>query len=244
MSNSAPAVVTTPPASGITEPAATTPATTSAPTDVKTELGTGTPAVTEPAKVETPPVLGPDGKPVAPAAKTADAAPITFAADKLTLPEGMKLEQFDKTALETLGATLADDKLDPQARGQKLFDLYTSEIKRVQESYQTEWSNTNKEWITRVKADPEIGGTKYEATKTAISKAIDTLGTDAAKAFREGLDATGAGNHPAIWKGLAKWAALLTEGGHVSGNPPSGKGPSTDAEVSKVFFPNSPDMKG
>lgn len=206
---------------------------------VVTELG-GTPPVVEP-KVEEPklgadgkpivePKLGPDGKPLA------VEAPVVFDAAKLTLPEGMKSD--DPLFQEFTGA-LADDKLDPQARGQKILDVYTKGVKAIQDANTAAWNTMNDNWVKAVKADPEIGGTKFEPTKATIAKAIDSFGPELSVAFRQGLDATGAGNHPAIWKGLAKMAALLTEGGHVSGKPPGAMAPS----IKEAFYPNSPDMK-
>jgi len=140
----------------------------------------------------------------------------------------------DDPLFKTFTEVYTDDKLDPQARGQKLIDLYTNAVKGIQEGQVNAWKTTNEGWVAQVKADPEIGGAKFAETKTTIARAIDSLGPELSVAFRQGLDATGAGNHPAIWKGLAKMAALLTEGGHVSGNPASGK-----PDLASTFFPNS-----
>lgn len=157
--------------------------------------------------------------------------PVTFDAGKLTLPEGMKT---DDPLFKTFAETFTDEKLDAQTRGQKLIDLYQQGVKSVREASLAAWTETNAKWVNDVKADPEIGGAKFEPTKNSIAKAIDSLGPELSVAFRQGLDATGAGNHPAIWKGLAKMAALLTEGGHVTGNPPKAA-PS----IGEAFFPNS-----
>jgi hypothetical protein len=205
-------------------PAATPPAAATPPVTPSTA---GEPAAGDPA---TPPAEAPKtelGKAEAP--KPAEA--VAFDAAKLTVPEGMKA---DDPLFKSFGETMADAKLDPQARGQKLLDLYKDGIKSVQEAQVNAWKTTNEKWVNEVKADPEIGGAKFEPTKTSIAKAIDSLGPDLSVAFRQGLDATGAGNHPAIWKGLAKMAALLTEGGHVSGAPPKGS-----PDIGTTFFPNS-----
>jgi len=156
---------------------------------------------------------------------------VAFDVTKLTLPEGMKA---DDPMFKTFAETFGDAKLDPQARGQKLIDLYTQGVKSVKDAAMTAWNETNTKWVNEVKADVEIGGAKFEPTKASIAKAIDSLGPELSVAFRQGLDATGAGNHPAIWKGLAKMAALLTEGGHVTGNPPS-----ATPDIGATFFPNS-----
>ena len=161
--------------------------------------------------------------------KPVEAVPFDVA--KLTLPEGMK---SDDPAFKEFSTVFTDDKLDAQARGQKLIDIYTNQVKAYKDAQTQAWKTTNDGWVNEVKTDPEIGGAKFEPTKTTIAKAIDSLGPELSVAFRQGLDATGAGNHPAIWKGLAKMAALLTEGGHVSGKPPG-----APSDLGATFFPNS-----
>lgn len=215
--------VTAPPAPAATPPAGGSPAAIPATPSV--------PAAAAPPAGD-PPVPPPEaktelGKAEAPKAE----APVAFDATKLTLPEGMKA---DDPAFKTFTETFTDEKLDPQARGQKLLDLYTNTVKDIHKAQVDAWNSTNEKWVNEVKADPEIGGAKFESTKTTIAKAIDSLGPELSVSFRQGLDATGAGNHPAIWKGLAKMAALLTEGGHVSGAPPKAA-PS----IGETFFPNS-----
>lgn len=191
-------------------------------TETKTELGAGT-TKTEETKTEgTKTELGKTETKI---------EAVAFDAAKLTLPEGMKA---DDPQFKSFSEIFTDDKLDPQARGQKLIDLYTEQVKGIRQNQADVWKTTNDDWVAKVKADPDIGGAKFEPTKTSIARAIDSLGPELSVAFRQGLDATGAGNHPAIWKGLAKMAALLTEGGHVSGNPASGK-----PDLASAFFPNS-----
>lgn len=200
--------------------------------------GPAAPVVTQLGAPADPKAINPVVSPADPAApktelgapKPAD-APVPFDAAKLTLPEGMKA---DDPTFKSFAEVFTDDKLSPQDRGQKLIDLYTTQVKGMQQAQVDAWKTTNDAWVAAVKSDPDIGGAKFEPTKTVIAKAIDSLGPELSVAFRQGLDATGAGNHPAIWKGLAKMAALLTEGGHVSGNPAGGK-----PDLATSFFPNS-----
>lgn len=167
--------------------------------------------------------------------KKAD-APAPFALDKLKLPEGM--DKADPI-LAKFGETIANDKLGPQERAQALIDLHTDVIKKVGEANTEAWKNVKAEWEAEVKADKEIGGDKLQPALQQISKALETsLGIDGAKAFKSALDITGAGSNPAIVRGMAKLAAVLTEGGHVTGGPGKGK-----LGIAETFFPNSPDMK-
>lgn len=151
-------------------------------------------------------------------------------------PEGMTV---DEKLLGDYATIVNDDKLSPADRGAKMLDLYTSAMKQVGESHTKAWTDTNEKWVNEVKADPEIGGSKFEPTKQMISKVIDSLGPEMSKSFRQSLDITGVGNNPAFIRGMAKLAQALTEGSHVPGNPPSGK----DKPLSEIFFPNSPGMK-
>lgn len=173
----------------------------------------------------------PDGTKNADSAKPAE-APAALDIAKLTLPEGMK---SDDPQLAAFSGLMADDKLSPQERGQKLLDLYNESHKSAATAATAAWKAVNEDWIKSVKTDSEIGGAKFETTKITISKAIDSLGPTAAAAFRQALDVTGAGNNPAIWKGLHAMAMRLTEGGHVAGNVAGSAKPS----IGDAFFPNS-----
>jgi hypothetical protein len=175
---------------------------------------------------EKPPEKPPEAPPV-----------IDLAAVKL--PEGITADDdASKAAMKSASEILADDKLPPQERMQKLIDVYGGLAKAAADSNGKAWNDLQDQWQTEVKADPTIGGDKLVPTQQMISKAIDTLGPDSAKAFRSALDFTGAGNNPAIIKGLAAFAKLAVEGGHVTGAPPK-VAPTTAQE----FFPNSPEMK-
>lgn len=165
--------------------------------------------------------------------KDGEPAP-AFDVKSLTLPEGLKA---DDPALGKFGEILADAKMDPKARGEALLSLYADLAKKGSAAATDLWNQTQNDWRKEVTNDPEIGGEKLQSTVSSVSKAIDSLGPELAKGFRQALDFTGAGNNPFIVKGMAKFAALLTEGGHVPGGP--GKGGKT---ISQTFFPNSPEF--
>lgn len=186
------------------------------------------------------PKLGADGKPIEEPKLDADGKPLPkadtpapFDATKLKLPEGMKV---DDPLFKAYTEIMADDKLSPQDRAQKQIDLYTTAIKQAGEANTLAWTKVNDGWVAKVKADPEIGGVHYKPTKAAIAETIDTLGPEKAAAFRQALDVTGIGNHPAFWHGMAAFAKILTEGKHVAGSP-AGSGKADMAP--KDFFPNS-----
>jgi hypothetical protein len=219
-------VTTVAPAAG-TPPAAPagTPSLTGAPGVPPAE-----PVVPEPPKPAEPP------KPEEPK-KEEPPAPAAFALDKVKLPEGMKA---DDPLTQSFSGIMADDKMSPADRGQKLLDLYADTVKQGREAATQAWNDVNKKWQDEARADPVIGGAKLPATLSTIAKAIDSLGAEHAAAFREALDITGAGNHPAVTRALHAWASKLTEGSHIGGNPPGDGAPKS---VKEAFYPNSPDMK-
>lgn len=217
----------TPPAAGTTAP--TSPSSlVSAPASPPAASDTPVPPVAADAPK-------PGDPPKAPEPPKAPDAPAAFALDKIKLPEGMKADDPSTTAF---GAILADDKLSPLERGQKLLDLYADVTKKGRDAATEAWNTVNKQWADTTLADKDIGGPKWDSTKSTIAKAIDSLGPELAAGFRQALDVTGAGNHPAITKALFTFASKLTEGTHINGNPP-GQRPS----IKDAFYPNSPDMK-
>lgn len=174
------------------------------------------------------------GKDPAAEPKVEDKAPVEppapFDAAKLTLPEGFAPDEKLMGSFKDL--MTAD--LPPQERGQKLIELYSGALKQVGEANSKAWTDLNAQWVNEVKADPEIGGAKYDTTKATIAKAIDTLGPKDAASFRQALDLTGAGNNLAVWRAMAKFAKAVTEGQHVGGSPPK-----DTPDLGKTFFPNS-----
>lgn len=142
------------------------------------------------------------------------AEPAVFDAAKLKLPEGFKA---DDPVFKQFGEIATKAKIAPES-AQKLFDLYTSEVKKVSESAHDGFRQLNQQWQNEVKGDPEIGGDKLPAVLQTVSKAFDVYG---APGVKEALTLTGAGNNPAIVKTFYKMARALTEGGHVGGKPAS-----------------------
>lgn len=63
-------------------------------------------------------------------------------------------------------------------------------------------------WLAEAEADPEIGGTKWDASIATAQKALTKWGTPE---LYEQLDATGMGNHPAVIRFLAKAGKALNE---------------------------------
>jgi hypothetical protein len=213
-----------------TIPEAKTPQTTTtpepAPTDDKSLINKGEEKSLANQKVETP-------------AAPATGAPETYAA--FTVPDGFTLDDaVSKEAGEmfkAMGLT--------QEQGQKLVDFYVGKTSEaVTQPYQV-WRDTQARWVSEVKADPFLGPRLNQVT-TTISKAIDQVAGNNAKlaeGFRQAMDFTGAGNHPAFIRMFYELASMITEGGHVAGGGPSPAGQSQKGDMptaAKAMYPNLP----
>lgn len=79
-------------------------------------------------------------------------------------------------------------------------------------------------WLETAKADPEIGGSKWDASISAAAKALDRFGATKDSEFRALLETSGLGNHPEMVRMFAKIGAATSEdtsfpraGGNASG---------------------------
>jgi hypothetical protein len=109
------------------------------------------------------------------------------------------------------------------------------------------YEHKQNEWKAEINSDPEIGGSKWNGTKASIGRLFDSLGdAKLTDGFREAMDYTGAGNHPAVVKFLARVAQRLTEGGPVRGSGPSSEGmrpPGVGApSAAQAIYPNLPSI--
>lgn len=155
--------------------------------------------------------------------KAAEGAPETYSDYKL--PDGYTLDPALKTETDTLfkGMGLS------QENAQKLVDFY---VKSTTDAFQepfTAYQTMLNEWRETAMSHPDLRGKlgPGQEINTRIGKALDSIGDPAlAQEFREVMDLTGAGNHPAFIRVINAWARQVTEGSHVSGNGPSPAGQS------------------
>jgi len=159
-------------------------------------------------------------KPEAPAVtETAPAeAPPAVTWTDFTLPEGMKL---DDTSLSTFKEVIGGE-LPPQERGQRLIDMHLQELQKYAQSTAdnqvTIWNDTQRQWQNAVKADPELGGNRFNTTMQTCISAVNRFGgnTQQRAELIQALDFTGAGNNPAIIRWINNMASRLAEGQPVT----------------------------
>lgn len=172
-----------------------------------------TSAATPPAA---PPVAPPATAPAAPVAPVTPAAPPSpevpkaeFAPKSLisgpvdvqiNVPEGFK---FDPKQLDTVKALFKESGLD-SPKAQKIADYYFGLQKTAVEQQKEQVLK----WGEESKADPEIGGAKFEQTVNDAKRAISRFGS---KELVDMLDATGLGNHKAVLSTLARIGKMIAE---------------------------------
>lgn len=198
-------------------------------TTTSTETPPPAPSETKPDDKST--LLNKDGKPAAPAV-----APEKYEAFKL--PDGIKLEGDALTEVSTLfkGLNL------PQEAAQSLIDYHAKALKSAIDGPFNTVADMKKNWEGEVKSiygkDMEPGG----KTLTSISRLIDSMPAGLASGFREAMDLTLVGSHPAFIKAFAHLAERLGEGTSVKGNGPSvlgQKGPdAAPKSIASAMYPH------
>lgn len=199
------------------------------------------PAETKPAETKAEAKPSDDKKPSLLNEKKPEAAagaPEKYEAYKL--PEGFTLNE---KITEEANTIFKDIGLS-QDGAQRLVDFYAKQLTEAAATPLKHWNDMQEKWQADVRNDPEIGN-RLPQVKETIGRALDALSDSTlASGFREAMDLTGAGNHPAFVKAFYKLAQMVTEGRHVTGRNPSAhgqrdpsKGPATPAQA---LYPNLP----
>jgi len=165
---------------------------------------------------------------------------------KSTVPESYTFaagenQHLDEAAIGEVTPIFKELGLD-QAGVDKLTSFYN---KKAGEFVQRglDAVNTMREgWRNEISADKEIGG-KLDAVKIELGKLHAQLPPELSASFKEAMDLTGAGDHPAVVKTLYKLAQLVTEGKPVTPGGPSPHGQSKTGapqSLASAMYPNLP----
>lgn len=151
-------------------------------------------------------------------------------------------QHLDEAAIGEITPIFKELKLD-QAGVDKLTGFYNKRMADLQTRLQNSVNNMREGWRNDIAADKEMGD-KVDAIKIDIGKMWAHLPPDVVKSFKEAMDITGVGDHPAIVKGLWKIAALVNEGRPVPPNNPSPHGQSKPGSgpvsIASAMYPNLP----
>lgn len=161
-------------------------------------------------------------------AKAAEAKAAPGSEIDIKLPEGVTV---DEKLLADFKGIIADAKLSPSERAQKLADMHLAALNAATEASTKLWTDTQKKWADEVRADKELGGSNFDPMRATAAKAIDQLfpNKEEADRVRMALDFTGAGNNPEIIRAFYRAGKALSEGGPVAGKPTGSGGPKSAA---------------
>lgn len=183
----------------------------------------------------------PEGEKKPEAEKPAKVVPETYVDFKL--PDGFT---FDGEIKTTATAMFKDWGLS-QEEAQSGIDFFTKQMQAAQEAPANFYLETRKGWQEEAKTSADLGP-KFNEVKSTIGKAIAMLPTDVGTAFKEAMDVTGAGDHPAFIRAFYQLAQKVTEGRPVNGNGPSpngqSKGPVVAPSTAQAMYPNLPSANG
>ena len=160
-----------------------------------------------------------------------------------TVPDGMTLDPEVKGKADAIFKDLGLS----QEGAQRLVDFYTAETREAFEAPFNAWRDMNAKWRSDAEAHPDLKGKlgPGQEVNVRISRALDAVGDPTLVGeFKQLMDVTGAGNHPAFIRVLNHLAKQLTEGTHVSGKGPSPAGQSAPGaappSAAKAMFPHLP----
>lgn len=176
-----------------------------------------------------------------PEGQSADPAPPPVY-DAFTAPEGVTLdsERIGKftailSELETTGKV---DHSVVQQFGQKAVDFHVAEIKNVAETltkfYKDSWDKQKIDWKDSFLKDPEIGGNRFQTTVDSALTFIRTHGGTAEQQteFRDLMETSGLGNHPAVIRLLANAGRAMAEGKPLAASKPV---PATKSKTETMY---------
>ena len=177
------------------------------------------------------PVLDKDGKPTFEEKKPEEpkGAPETYADFKL--PEGVSVEADDLGKF----TALAKEANLPQEQAQKFLDMANEHVAKLTEKAQSaqleQWATVRKEWTTAIRADPEIGGQNFGASREYALRAVKSFGTP--ELVKEVFE-SGWGDNPHLFKFCVRAGKAMSEDKSADGLP-SGSKPKSAASV---LFPS------
>lgn len=125
---------------------------------------------------------------------------------ELTPPDGFEIN--DEIIAE-LDPVLRDLKLNND-QANKLMPLAGSFAERIMKQQNDAFAEQASNWAKEAKADPEIGKGNWKETEAFVAKALDEFGAGEGSEFRQLLDNTKLGNHPAMIRMFRQIGERLT----------------------------------
>ncbi len=178
----------------------------------------------------TEPAADGEAKPEA-EAKAEDAAPEPVKYEDFQIPEGLTA---DDPLVSAFVETVSVKGLSQETAQAVLAELAPKVTEALQAPYR-EWQAQQTAWLKEINDDPTIGGANLGPVQQRIGRLLaDPNFVDAG--FAQAMNATGAGNHPAVIRTFAKLAARLTEGEPVRPGAPA----QQPKGLAEKLYPNLP----
>lgn len=140
------------------------------------------------------------------------------------LPEGVTL---DPESLKPATELFTESGLN-QEQAQKFIDLAMAREQAAAHRGVQAFVDLQNQWVSEIKADPDIGGDRLKASLASAARAIDRLDVPG---LREALNFTGAGNHPAVVKAFVRLGQMISEDRFRPGHRVAPAVPRSPAEV-------------
>lgn len=155
-----------------------------------------------------------------------EVAPEPIVIDDVVVPDGFVIDETSmgefKGLLSELSVKSKVDKEVLQDFGQKLFDRYTDELRKINENNVKAWEKIKADDKAAFENDPEIGGVHKDATIAAAKECIRTHGGtfEQQKDLYSIFQQRGLANNPTVIRFLANMAKNTAEGQPISGTKP------------------------
>jgi hypothetical protein len=161
------------------------------------------------------------------------------------IPEGTKITQ---ESLAHFKETMAERGFN-QEEAQALLDMHIKDVQDAAQAPYKLWADTQNQWRTEAKNNPEYGGAKFDENMANVAKAIDAVyegNPKGAQAFRDALNFTGAGNNPAVLSFLYNVSQAYMEGTPApSGGPVkvNADGTAGGNAMANIMYPSQSESK-
>ena len=149
---------------------------------------------------------------------------------KLKAPEG-----FDPAGLPKIAEVAKNWGLTPE-NAQKLLDQTHANQIKAKADTEAALSKQKQEWVDAVKADPAIGGEKFEATIARAVKVVGEIDAKVAPGIKQLLESTGYGDHPAV---VRLFAYLGEKNREDSFSTPGGAPAGAPQTMEQILYPST-----
>jgi hypothetical protein len=163
-------------------------------------------------------------------------------AAKAAVPETYELAAPEGTTLDPESIALATPVFKElglsNEQANKLMPVAAQFAQRIQDQANqqiiSQVQADRKAWLDTAKADPEIGGAKWDETIATGAKALDGLGFPKGSPFRVLLEESGLGNHPEMIRAWSKVGRAIGEDGFVQASGVT----TTKRDTAELLYPN------